>query len=236
MHEVIVHRGSVTMIGNPDLVTALDESLFDPGDSEQRIAGGRGGAYFVTHNGKPCVLRRYLRGGLVRFLNRAHFLWSGLDETRMLQEFRLLRRIHALGLPVPEPVAVRICRRGLLYQGEIVMTRIAANGTLAEQLIPSTLPAPLWAAIGRAIRQLHAAGVDHADLNANNILLRDSQVFFIDFDKARIGATPALDGEHGNLRRLQRSLLKLQGLDPRLQFDDRDWQSLLEGYCESANG
>ena len=51
-----------------------------------------------------------------------------------------------------------------------------------------------WRAIGAAIARLHRGGVDHADLNAHNILLDGrGAVSVIDFDRGRVRGARRMD-------------------------------------------
>jgi 3-deoxy-D-manno-octulosonic acid kinase len=79
------------------------------------------------------------------------------------------------------------------------------------------------------IAKFHHAGVDHADLNAHNILLDAAQrVSVIDFDRGRL-RTPG-SWRLRNLRRLHRSLLKIaRGLPPG-RITPQAWDALMAGY------
>ena len=73
-----------------------------------------------------------------------------------------------------------------------------------------------WAEAGRLVARLHRAGLDHADLNAHNILFDDvpdgamARGWLIDFDKST-WRIPDTGWRERNLARLRRSLLKLRG-------------------------
>jgi hypothetical protein len=56
----------------------------------------------------------------------------------------------------------------------------------------------------------------------------DSQVFLIDFDRARYSPGEAVDGK-GNLSRLKRSLVKFWPADKSSAMREA-WQNLLAGY------
>ena len=81
----------------------------------------------------------------------------------------------------------------------------------------------------RRSRACTAAGVDHADLNAHNILL-DSRgvVSVIDFDRGRVRERGAWTVH--NLRRLHRSLAKISRQLPPDRFSGEAWECLLAGY------
>jgi len=108
------------------------------------------------------------------------------------------------------------------------------QGTLAACLFDKELDEPLWLALGRLIGKMHLSGINHADLNANNILLTGNQEFFlIDFDKARIMKSRGSWADK-NINRLLRSLNKIrqqrldQGQD--FHFSHESWSAFLSGY------
>ncbi len=193
--------------------------------------GGRGAAWFVRGEFGEAVLRHYRRGGLVARLNRDRYLWRGADRTRSFAEFRLLAELRGLDLPVPAPIAAGYRRRGLTYTADILVQRIPGARSLAE-LLRDDLDAPPWARVGEVLAAFHRAGVCHADLNAHNILVDPGRsVWLIDFDRGR--RRRVADGwRHANLRRLERSLLKLR--DGRaVEEVMRCHRVIVEGY-ESA--
>src|SRR5918993_315299 len=112
------------------------------------------------------------------------------------------------GLPVPAPVAA-LYRRGLLtYSAQLITERIAGARPLSDLIATGGMDDARWAAIGRCLRRFHDAGVHHADLNAQNILL-DPQgaVWVLDFDRGR-EREPGPWRERA-LQRLARSLEKM---------------------------
>lgn len=227
---LILHQGHQCFIYDPRLVAGPVAELFAPDSGTTVSAGGRGYSYVVEQHGEQRVLRHYARGGIVRHLVRDQFVFTGLRNTRMQREFRLLQRLRQLALPVPEPVAVRVTRHGMFYRGDILMTRIAEARTLAEIIAQAPLTAARWQAVGACIAQFHNAGVHHADLNAHNIMLSPQQVHLIDFDKSTLTGARQGQVSHPNLQRLQRSLLKLAGQHAVFCYDDTAWDALMKGY------
>jgi 3-deoxy-D-manno-octulosonic acid kinase len=214
----------------------VDGAFFDPEwwrarDALLGSARGRGQAVFVRHGESELVLRHYRRGGLPARLSRDRFVWTGLKATRAWREWRLTAELYGRGLPVPRPVAARVVRHGLFYTADIITRRIPAARSLAERLSAGPLPPLSWEAIGRSLRRFHENGLDHADLNAHNILLDETGgVFLIDFDRGRL--RPAQRAwQQRNLARLKRSLEKLRRLVPGFAFGDDAWAGLLAGYA-----
>jgi 3-deoxy-D-manno-octulosonic acid kinase len=193
-------------------------------------ARGRGTTYFLEINQNHYVLRHYLRGGMVAKLMGDQYIWTGLTNTRAWQEWRLLEKMTDMGLPVPKPVAARVCRSGLFYTADILMVRIMDTRSLAQQLEVSPLEDEIWESIGQCIRRFHDADIYHADLNAHNILLdHGNRIYLTDFDKGRL-RHQAESWREQNLSRLHRSLQKLKNLCNPFYFSEQDWDLLCMGY------
>ncbi len=226
-------RGAGSILFDRTQLRQADPRWFDPGAWGPRavpVSGsGRGGAWFIddTSNG-PTVLRHYLRGGLVAPLNHDRHLWRGANRARSFVEFRLLRELLRRGLPVPQPIAASYVRDGLTYTAAILMQRLVGVRSLADLAAadPATVP---WAETGRLVARFHREGLDHADLNAHNILYDEAgKGWLIDFDRGRMHI-PETAWRERNLARLQRSLLKLRGA--RDEADVRaDFARLRAGY------
>lgn len=202
--------------------------LFSPEHLADRarpvVAGGRGAAWFVDLDGVQGVLRHYRRGGMAARVSRDRYLWRGEGRVRSITEFRLLAWLRVQGMPVPAPLAAIYRRRGLTYGAALIVSRIADAHSLAQRLGEGAPPP--WAHIGATIARLHRLGVDHADLNAHNILLDpDDHAWLIDFDRGSREGSGGF-GER-NLQRLHRSLRKLAPGSPGVEVG---FANLREGY------
>lgn len=237
--ELTTERGAI--LYDPSRVGKPGEELFDRdhwralGALEER-PGGRGEVCFLRAPDGRWVWRHYHRGGLVARLLADRYLYSGGDRTRAFREFRLLERLVALELPVPVPVAARYVRSTpLFYRADLITRELPPARTLADTITGTDLAADRWQAVGATIARFHCAGVQHADLNAHNILLgaasgptQPGVVYLLDFDRGRIRARGAW--EAGVLARLQRSLEKIATLRTDVRYHAGDWRALLEGY------
>ncbi|HET6396732.1 MAG TPA: 3-deoxy-D-manno-octulosonic acid kinase [Pseudoxanthomonas sp.] len=206
--------------------------LFSPAAWGERArpvsSGGRGGAWFVDAPFGACVLRHYLRGGLAARLSRDRYLWRGAARTRSFAEFRLMRELLDRGLPVPRPLAASYVRHGMRYRAAILLERLEGVRSLADRALVAGSGAP-WEEAGRLIARFHREGLDHADLNAHNLLFDgNGRGWLIDFDRGRM-RIPATGWREANLRRLHRSLLKLRG-ERRREEVDRDFARLRRAY------
>lgn len=207
-------RGAGAIVFDPARLRQAEPGMLDPaywgGAASPVQAGGRGAAWFVRGGFGEAVLRHYRRGGLAARLGRSRYLWLGESRVRCLAEFRLLAGLRAEQLPVPAPLMAGYWRRGLHYDAAILVERIPGARALASWLGADPDAAP-WEAIGRMLARFHRAGLDHADLNAHNILVdADGAPWLIDFDRSR-RRDPQASWRQSNLDRLARSLAKLSG-------------------------
>jgi len=191
-------------------------------------AGGRGGAWFIDAPEGPLVLRHYLRGGWAARVSRDVYLWQGAARVRSFEEFRLTRKLHAMGLPVPRPLAAYYRRTGQAYRAAILLERLDGVHSFAERALVAGSDAP-WEETGRLIARFHRAGLDHADLNAHNILFGPTgQGWLIDFDRCRLHI-PATAWRESNLARLHRSMRKVLRGGDASQLD-KDFARLRAAY------
>lgn len=209
------------------------EQIGQHSESDSVLSMGRGAAWFVTYNQRQWVLKHYKRGGMVAKWNKEYYFGMALSNTRAWKEWYFLNSLHSIGLPVPKPVSACVSwpfgRVLGIYKAAIIIDRITGAMTLAEKCQHKKMDQTMWSSVGKCIRKFHAHGVYHSDLNANNILFdQNDNVFLIDFDKGCIRSSGAWEQE--NLSRLQRSLLKLQGMHDGFSFSDEEWGELMEGY------
>lgn len=211
MPEQMLHAGRLRILYDPEHLQVISPEWLEPAFWELRDAvlarySGRGSALAVATEAGPAVLRRYLRGGLPGRIVHERFVFLGHDRSRSFREWRLLQRLHAAGLPVPQPLLASCERLGLSYRAALMTRQIPGARSLAQaalQLGPAD-----WERLGQVLGRFFRAGVIHADLNAHNLLLDAAgRWHVIDFDRGRqrsraVDPTPML-------RRLQRSLDKL---------------------------
>jgi 3-deoxy-D-manno-octulosonic acid kinase len=164
-------------------------------------------------------------------ISKDRYCWWSEPKVRSFAEWHLHRAMRDLGLPVPRPVAAAYRRLGLSYRCDIITERIEGVRSLSAWLAAAPLPRETWQSLGRVLARFHRAGIDHADLNAHNILYSeiDSAYHLIDFDRGRMRDTQALGAacQRRNLDRLHRSLLKVA---PLARFTALEWDWLLQGY------
>ncbi|HFC9448382.1 TPA: 3-deoxy-D-manno-octulosonic acid kinase [Vibrio cholerae] len=170
-------------------------------------ATGRGTTWFVQLQQTQGALRHYRRGGLFGKLVADSYGFTGWEKTRSYQEFMLLNHLRDAGVNVPRPIAARVQKHGLLYKADLLSEKVPNARDLVSILQESPISDELYRKIGREIRKMHDAQVNHTDLNIHNILIDDQdKVWIIDFDKCYVQSG---DGwKESNLERLKRSFEK----------------------------
>lgn len=207
----------------------FDRAFWAGRNALSEVTAGRGQVAFIHEAGRRWVLRHYRRGGFVSRFLADTFLWLGVARTRSYREWRLLAALFAEGFPVPQPVAARYERSGLVYRADLMTVEIPDTVTLAKRITGQSLEALVWREVGAAIARLHRRGVHHVDLNAHNILLDTANaVYVIDFDRARFRSRGPW--EEAVLARLRRSLDKIKRQDAAVRFGEAEWAELLAGY------
>lgn len=189
---------------------------------------------------KTLVLKHYYRGGAVASISKDKYLGRNVVKSRAFREWRLLKKMRELGLPVPVPVAAHMQKGWLAYRADLITEKIENSVTLADVITEKTLPAEQWQHIGACIKAFHQNYIYHADLNARNILLVPlsapsevslDAVYLIDFDNSGFRVTSE-SWKMANLARLKRSLLKFKN-NFSARFSEGDWNQLLKGYKDS---
>lgn len=223
------------LAGLPGYEVAVREVAAHPDDLPVAHGlGGRGSMRRVDSARGPLLVREYRKGGLLRRLRgrRMHGRWRPLDE------LVLLRRLQALGVPVPDAVGCVVLRGPTGWRGFLLLHEI--HGAVDLEAVLHGVPGPdgpdvrhVLHEAGRVVRQLHDAGVPHPDLHPKNLLVAPGgRVLVIDLDKAQ-PSSGVLDEEARlrNLTRLGRAIEKhrLKGLGA----GRREALRFLEGYAGS---
>ncbi len=239
MQQRMPEDGRGHIVYDPEWLSEATPELFDPHHLSVQgmlssFGSGRGTVWLFRYEGKEYALRHYHRGGMVAQFLDDRYLWTGLNRSRPAKEAKILRQLAGQGLPVPNPVAWRVTRSGLMYRADLIVTRISRARSLTQILRERDLAAAEWENLGALLRRFHDLQVWHADLNLSNILLRPPGDFFlVDFDRcrARFGKL----WKQRNLKRLHRSCLKEQAQNREFHFREQDFDILLQGYARGAS-
>ena len=240
MTETVEKTATGAIVYDKTLINQISDECFTPEGwlhaepvSGRLRSAGRGNTMFIGNVPRQFVLRHYLRGGMVGRWVRESYVFSGADRTRAFREWRLLHKLSSHQMRVPRPVAARYCRRGLAYTADIITVRLTDVAPLSETIAANEPDVTFWRKLGAAIREFHAAGVYHADMNAYNLQIDQAgQLWMLDFDKGALREPGPWQQQ--SLRRLHRSLQKIKRLDQKIHFDKSSWDQLLKGYFEAS--
>lgn len=180
-HVVVTPRAVLAC--RPEAREDLERVGYGPESDGRRVVSDVAGRRALDQfdvDGRRYLVRRFLHGGLLRGLTGERFA----DPTRPFQELVAAHRLAVAGIPTAPVVAARArSLTGPGWQLEVVMPRLEGQGDLADLLDrrrSGDLGEPAWRtlvrAAGEAVRDLHAAGFDHADLQPANLLVDASQL------------------------------------------------------------
>jgi 3-deoxy-D-manno-octulosonic acid kinase len=171
----------------------------------------------IPRSSRRVFVRPYARGGLLAGERNRNFA----NPDRAFAELMVSHTATTLHLPVPELVGVTAQPTA---QGQWRMEAwswwIPDAMTLSRCLASLTDPNEkkhLLQVVAATLRQCHAAGLKHADLNSHNIIAERIpggwRATVIDLDKASLGPDLGAGGRGAQLSRLYRSLVK-EGVIP----------------------
>jgi 3-deoxy-D-manno-octulosonic acid kinase len=248
-----VTQANATCLYSSELVSDFNPEMLSPQywQVQNAITGtaqGRGTTWFIRYSANDSkqsqhwVLRHYYRGGLIGKLIKDSYLFNGIENSRAMREFALLKQMQQWQLPAPKPVACRITRHGLLglfYRADLLSSRIENAQDLVAILSKENINDELWRKIGATIKRFHDHGIYHHDLNSHNILIdKEQQVYLIDFDRGELRKKntkkKSILWKESNMSRLQRSFLKESKQLSTFHFTDNNWQTLLSGYSNKV--
>ena len=161
------------------------------------------------------VVRRYWRGGGMRFLADRHLR---LGEPRPVVEARASEALRSRGIPTPRVVGAAVYPAGIFYRADLVSEHVPDTTDLRTVLLAPEGP---WhtepelrlhglVTVGRLVGELARAGGRHPDLNTGNLLLRleagEPEAVVIDLDRCVVDDGPAPVAPL--LARLERSVRK----------------------------
>jgi len=230
---IVRQNGPRTIIALPEYFDFLSSA--DPASLPEAAAGRTSVKRLCTPSGN-LLLRQYRRGGLLAGLNKSSYLTA----SRPVREIIVSCEAAARGLPVPRAAGAIIYSKHPFRQALLATQEITGARDLHEYAIKSTggnIRQPVIEALARAVRKMHDAGLFHADLQLKNILVRQTsenvEIFFIDLDKSVIRDSLPERLRSANLRRLNRSAVKIQQAQPHPQvafIDDTVRRSFLRAY------
>ncbi|OLQ86626.1 3-deoxy-D-manno-octulosonic acid kinase [Vibrio ponticus] len=219
-----------TLIDQATVKQAFDADFWQQQDKIIGSAQGRGTTWFIQLDSLQAALRHYRRGGLFGKLIADSYCYQGEEKSRSLQEFQLLQTLRSSGVNVPRPIAARIVKKGVVYQADLLSEKVPNARDLVAILQEKPLSAEMYQKIGNEICKMHAAQVNHTDLNIHNILIDDQQqVWIIDFDKCY--QQEGDSWKQANWDRLKRSFEK-EVAKRGIYWQCEEWLSLYGAPCD----
>jgi len=201
----------------------LDKEFLHKSGNNTQVKFGRGSYLSVPmteNSSERFVIRDYRHGGLLGNLFGGVFL----NGNRPLNEIHISEIVSQKNVPSAEVIAIAKRRLwGIFYKAKFISKEIEGAVDIIEFLEKSSpefiqrYKKPVIFALVKLIRNMHDAGIYHADLHLKNILLKkDSNgefiAYIIDLDKSVVLNELNIQQRIRNLLRLDRSLEKLRWL------------------------
>ena len=180
--------------------------------------GAEAEIYLVDYHGWPAV--RKLR---LKRTYRDPELDIILRKTRTRKEAVLIKRARDAGLMTP-----------MIYDIDLVdmaITMEYIDGTRVKEFL-NTMDSrdervDLCARIGAYIARLHNSGITHGDLTTSNIILRDGDVYFIDFSLGEKDIR--VEDMAVDIHSFREAFISTH---PGM---DMEWKALMEAYLDELN-
>lgn len=212
--DAIVVARSVAVVGvRTVLSTASSLHAWAALEPSATAFQGRATAWGVRLPGSTLdvVVRHAWHGGVLAAVRGDRYVWPG----RAPWELEVSLRLQEAGVPTPDVVAYALYPAGRGFCRCDVMTLRLPEGAdfpVAWQAGKAEERTALLVAVSVLLRDLRAAGAQHADLNAKNLYVSRCagqwRAWVLDVDRVRLKRAndPAVGAE--NLARLDRSLRK----------------------------
>ena len=121
----------------------------------------------------------------------------------------------------------------MFYTADLLTVRVPGIQSLAQRLTRESVPDGFWNSLGEQMAKVHESGVYHADMNAYNVQVDESeQLWLLDFDRGKL--SPGGTWKQETLSRLHRSLQKVSGMSTDIQFSTANWEQFLDGYFSAS--
>ena len=231
MSDLLIQDNENIIIYADDLIKDINEDFFEvnkwlQNQSADVTYSGRGETIFFEHQNLKCVLKHYYRGGILGHFIRDRYLWTGIDGSRPIREFRRLKELCEMDLPVAKPIGARVKKSGASYTADLITIEIENSKTLSELIAEDHVNKNVWEAVGKCLHLFSNKEIYHPDLNTNNILIDDElNVYLIDFDTSS-RLHQKISSKRSTLDRFHRSLKKTFK-NSNKKFLESDWNVIL---------
>lgn len=219
------------------------ERFFKDYISTSETLKGRGPVLSVSIEEMPetrIMIRKYLRGGLVRFVNNDIFL----GNQRPFNELYIGAEAYARNIPTAETLAaVSIKKAGPFYKCYLITKELTSCSDLPQYLKKlskissiefSEKKKEVLVKTAETVRSMHNKGFLHADLNMKNILINSlipENIFIIDWDKSVFKNSLSESEKSSNIIRFCRSMEKLQ--QQGIPVTEKDQELFLVSYWKN---
>ncbi|MEX1257629.1 MAG: lipopolysaccharide kinase InaA family protein [Gemmatimonadota bacterium] len=205
---------------------------------------GRAPVFVVRRGDTAWAVRRYTRGGAVASFLGDRYLHLG--SPRPLSELAASEGLRRLGVPTPRILALAVYRAGPFYRADLATELVPDATDLVEFLFQprsnasaATRQREILHESGSLVRRLAEVGGYHRDLNAKNLLVRNSsmapRIYLIDLDRCRVGVG-AKDRSLSRMAGRLRSSLTKWGHKTGHWLDAADWDALATGLGSPSEG
>lgn len=153
---------------------------------------------------------------LKRFNSRSFFdfLVKRIFGSRAKRLYRVSKKLHKQGLPVPRPIAYR--ESSFTAKDTFFISEIIENArSVADIYIKNGFaePGKIARQLAETIAKWHVAGAVHGDLKWSNIMLQENTFgltfFLVDLDQTKLYRSPKIKGVMKELARFYRYSLEL---------------------------
>jgi tRNA A-37 threonylcarbamoyl transferase component Bud32 len=153
------------------------ENIFN--SLEKSNLSGRKPLYNFSYNNQTFVLRKFYHGGVFRNLFKDKFFEK---KVRAFEEFKVLQFLTQKKLPVVKPLFAM--KSNNFPYSQCLATKFLENSN--DLVNFDSFSNKLIEKIFKQIELFFDAGLIHSDLNIKNILIKNNEIYLIDFDKAKI--------------------------------------------------
>ncbi|MDF1836606.1 MAG: lipopolysaccharide kinase InaA family protein, partial [Planctomycetota bacterium] len=219
----------------------LGYSVLEDGERRASDLKGRGNMQeFCLPSGQVLIIRRFRRGGMVRFLSKDRFL----DPERPFQEILLSEGLRRRGFHTPVIVAARSRRLGFMgFRLELVTEQVPGAKSLGRwqaqfrsEGVDTPLQRKMLRCTAQTVRRLHDAGFEHSDLQPENLLWQpaadsaDAFLWILDLDRSVQHEQALVESTRArNLWRLWRYVLRRESTGG-ITLTARDYLRFLVAY------
>jgi 3-deoxy-D-manno-octulosonic acid kinase len=217
-------------------VLARGERLHDAASAQAEFhLRGRGSVPVVRTARGRWVVRHYHRGGLLAApLLRDRYLRVGVE--RPLREASASGEVLRRGIATPRVMGGAAYHDGPFYRADLITEYVANGGDLARALFHDELTQAerkqILRSVGGLLARAAAAGIEHPDVNAKNVLLDWTAggpiPLLLDLDRCRVLPPGVPSDPTRMLERLARSLRRHSEWTGR-GLGQGEWAVLREG-------